>query len=132
MTVDSATGMTVQRLAEFGEAWHQKDLDKLLKFITDDCVYSASVGPEPGETFRGRDEVREGFARMLAYDTGAERHSDDAWIFGERGVALWSFGYKDDEGNAYEVKGIDLYTFVGDKISLKDAYRKTFPAPADE
>lgn len=130
MSIDSTTGMTLERLAEFGDAWHQKDLEKLLEFISDDCVYSASVGAEPGETFRGRDEVREGFAHMLAYDTGAERHSGEAWIFGDRGVALWAFGYEDDDGNAYEVKGIDLYAFAGDKISLKDAYRKTFPVAA--
>ena len=52
-------------LQSFGAAWDAKDLDKLMSFVTEDCVYSASIGPEPGQTFRGRDAVRAGFAAML-------------------------------------------------------------------
>lgn len=126
--MEAATAMTVDRLAEFAAAWAAQDLDKLLEFVTDDCVYSASVGPEPGETFRGRREVRDGFARMLAHDAEAERHAGESWIFGDRGVSLWSFSYEDEQGATFDVKGIDLYEFAGDKIRLKDAYRKTWPA----
>src|SRR6266508_1229271 len=101
--MDTSTNMTVERLAEFGEAWHRKDLEKLLELITDDCVYSASVGPDPGETFSGRNEVRNGFARMLAYDTGAERHGGQSWVFGDHGVSLWSFAYADEQSQRFEV-----------------------------
>jgi hypothetical protein len=68
---------------------------------------------------------------MLAYDAGAERHGGQTWVFGDHGVSLWSFAYEDDQGRELEVKGIDLYEFAGDRIRLKDAYRKTFPAGRD-
>lgn len=127
--METATGMTVERLGEFAEAWRDKNLERLLEFVTDDCVYSASVGPEPGETFRGRDEVRDGFARMLAHDAQADRRAGETWFFGDRAVSLWSFTYHDVDGGTFDVKGIDLYEFAGDRIKLKDAYRKTFPTP---
>lgn len=69
---------------------------------------------------------------MLAYDTGAERHDGQTWIFGDRGVSTWSFVHDDERGRAFEVKDIDLYEFAGDRIRLKDAYRKTFPAPRSD
>ena len=40
--------MTVERLAEFGAAWRAADVDRLMSFITGDCVFRASVGAEPG------------------------------------------------------------------------------------
>jgi len=117
--------MTLERLAAFGEAWRRKDVDALMEFVADDVVYRTSVGPEPGETLRGRDEVRGGFVRMLAHDAGAEAHGGPAWIFGDRGVGLWSY-VEERDGRRIEVEGIDLFEFEGDKIRLKDAYRKTY------
>jgi len=125
---DTSTKRITDRLAAFGAAWHRKDVEQLLECVTDDCVYSASVGPEPGATFRGKGELREGFVRMLAHDSAAERHEGQSWVFGDHVVSLWSFVYRDEQGRASEVKGIDLFEFAGDKIRLKDAYRKTFPA----
>lgn len=122
--------MTVERLSEFGDAWRRKDVDALMQFVTDDVVYSASVGPEPGETFRGRDAVRRGFAQMLAHDDAAEAREGGVWLFGDRAVGLWSYVYDGADGAKVEVCGIDLYEFAGDKIRLKDAYRKTFDAEA--
>lgn len=61
-------------------------------FVTDDCVYSASVGPEPGRTWVGADQVREGFAVMLSHDGGQERHDEgEPLIVGSRGAATWAF-----------------------------------------
>lgn len=119
--------MTQDRLAEFGAAWAAGDVDALMGFVSDDVVYSASVGPEPGETFRGRQEVRAGFASMIAHDAGAEARSGRTWILGDVGVALWSY-VSDVDGREVEVKGIDLFEFDGDRIRLKDAYRKTTAA----
>lgn len=42
-------------LVKFGEAWTGKNLDALMSLVTDDCIYAASVGPEPGETFDRHD-----------------------------------------------------------------------------
>jgi SnoaL-like domain len=117
--------MTLDRLSDFGEAWRSKDIDRLMSFMTDDCVFGASVGEEPGTTFYGRDEVRRGFELMLAHDAGAEAHGGFAFIAGDRGASQWSYSYKSAAGGTIHVHGCDLYEFVGDRIRVKDAYRKT-------
>lgn len=117
-------GMTLERLAEFGAAWRKKDLDLLMEFMTDDCVFRASVGVEPGTTFRGRDEVRRGFALMLAYDEGYESQGGDAFIAGDRGASQWSYTRTDEDGRVDVVHGCDFFAFDGDRIRVKDAYRR--------
>src|SRR5215468_11622321 len=90
--------MTVGRLADFGAAWRAGDVDRLMSFMTGDCVFRASVGIEPGTVFQGRDEVRRGFELMLAYDEGAEAHGGSAFIAGDRGASRWSYHYTTADG----------------------------------
>jgi hypothetical protein len=118
--------MTPERLAEFGVAWRDKDLDRLMEFMTDNCVFRASVGVEPGTTFRGRDEVRRGFALMLAYDAGFESQGGTAFIVGDRGASQWSYARTDEHGQVQRVDGCDLFEFEGDRIRVKDAYRRVY------
>ena len=117
--------MTVERLREFGAAWGRGDVDALMSYMTDDCVYSASVGPEPGKTYVGREAVRAGFEELLAFDAGGESREGEAWVHGDRGVAEWSYVHTGDDGATIETKGCDLFRFEGDLIAVKDAYRKT-------
>ena len=118
--------MTLQRLQRFSAAWTDGDLGALMSFMTEDCVYYASVGPEPGSTYRGRDEVRRGFAAVLAYDRGRERRDGTAFITGDVGVAEWSFYDGDPDGSGRLIRGCDIFEFAGDKIRKKDAFRKVF------
>lgn len=99
--------MTIERLGQFGAAWACGDLDALMGFVTDDCVYLASVGPEPGTTYRGRDQVRRGFAAMLAYDRGRERQEGTAVVAGDRGFAEWSFTETTTDGGRRMIRGCD-------------------------
>jgi ketosteroid isomerase-like protein len=122
--------MTAERLRQFGVAWARAALDALMGFVTDDCIYLASVGPEPGTTYRGREEVRRGFAAMLAYDRGRERQAGMVVVTGDMGFAKWSFT-ETTAGGGRLIRGCDLFQFRDDRISKKDAYRKllgTVPA----
>jgi ketosteroid isomerase-like protein len=112
-----------ERLRAFGRAWADKDVDKLMSFMTDDCVYLASVGQEPGTTYRGPEEVRRGFAEMLAFDTGMERRGGAISIAGDVGFAEWAFEERLPDGSRL-VRGCDIFEFAGDLIRKKDAFRK--------
>lgn len=124
MTAATSPSMTVERLRQFSAAWTAGDVDELMSFMTDDCVYHASVGPEPGSTYRGRDDVRRGFAAAIAYDQGRERHEGPAFVYGTLGVAEWAFQEKAPDGAGRLIRGCDIFEFAGDKIRKKDAFRK--------
>lgn len=116
--------MTLERLADFGDAWRRRDIDALMAFMTDDCEFRASVGPDPGSTFIGREAVRRGFELMLRYDAAAKGHGGHTFIDGNVGASQWSFQYRQDDGSIVDVRGCDIYEFAGDRIRVKDAYRK--------
>lgn len=127
--------MTLDRLADSGAAWRAGDVDRLMSFMTGDCVFGASAGTGPGTVFRGRDEVRRGFELMLAYDEGAGALGGLAFIAGGRGASQWACSSTTAGGTLIEVQGCDLYEFAGGLIRVKDAYRKvhgdiTVPVPA--
>ena len=113
-------------LAAFAAAWGRADVDTLMMLMTDDCIYKASIGPEPGMTYNGRDEVQRGFTAVLATESGGQPRSGRVWIVGDYAFAEWAYDEMDEAGQLVEINGIDLFHFVGDKIRLKDAYRKTY------
>jgi ketosteroid isomerase-like protein len=122
---DAANIMTPERLREFGDAWNRGDVDELMTYMTDDCVYSASVGPEPGRTFRGREQVRRGFSQMLAHDADGHPVAGPVVVAGDRGSAEWAYRFPRPDGTQMDVRGCDLFQFRGDLIVVKDAFRKT-------
>jgi ketosteroid isomerase-like protein len=114
-----------QRVRDFGDAWNCGDIDALMSMVADDCVFSASVGPEPGATFVGKTAVREGFMRMLEHDAHATPEPGDVHAFGTLVVATWGLSTP-HQGRCITVRGIDLFEFRQGMIIRKDAFRKTF------
>jgi ketosteroid isomerase-like protein len=101
------------------------DLETIMSFIADDCVYLASVGPEPGETFTGREAVRAGFARLLAHDSDGvaepgDMRAADNWV-----VSTWGFRKKRADGRSFVVRGCDVFELRDGLIVRKDSFRKT-------
>jgi hypothetical protein len=116
--------MTLERLRAFDDAWGRKDVGALMEFMTDDCEYDASVGPEPGVRYVGKDEVRRGFQTLLNHDAGSESLPGKLYVYGDRGVAEWFYKNTDEIGQSTVVRGCDLFEFVGNKIKVKNAFRK--------
>lgn len=110
---------------EFVAAWKRRDVDALMELMAEDCVYSASVGPEPGATFVGRDEVRVGFERLLAFDDGAEPEPGEVFACGERVVGLWGYTRRREDGRSVTVRGCDIFVVRDGLVVRKDAFRKT-------
>ena len=117
--------MTLARLEQFNDAWSRRAVDELMSFMTEDCIYEASVGPEPGRTFTGRAEVENGFRQMLLHDGDAESKGGRCAVMGDLGIAEWSY-IKMEDGRAIEVRGCDIFEFSGDRIRRKNAFRKVF------
>jgi ketosteroid isomerase-like protein len=119
--------MLEELIRTIGAAWGRGDLEALMRFVADDCVYSASVGPEPGETFTGKAAVRAGFITMLAHDRDSVSEPGEVHVFGDRAVSTWGYRRQDSSGRSILVRGCDLWLFRDGLIVRKDAFRKTYP-----
>jgi ketosteroid isomerase-like protein len=118
--------MTRELLAEFGEAWNRHDPDLLMEYMADDCSYQASFGPElAGKDYRGRDAVRDGFARFFELYPDGRFVDSEIWAFEDtRAACSWTFVATGADGAEQRVRGCDLFEFDGSKVKRKDAFRK--------
>jgi len=116
---------TTDVLQAFADAWNRHDIDALMSFMTDDCVFESSAGPDIcGTCYAGREAVRAGFAEVWTIFPDAHWGHARHWVQGERGVSEWTFTGTRADGSRVEVHGCDLFTFRDGKIALKDSYRK--------
>ncbi|HZM33900.1 MAG TPA: nuclear transport factor 2 family protein [Burkholderiales bacterium] len=125
------SGVSVEDLQAFADAWNRHDVDALMTFMTDNCVFESSAGPEAcGTRYAGRDAVRAGFAEV--WKTFPDAHWGNArhFVLGDRGVSEWIFTGTKTDGSRVEVHGCDLFTFRDGKIAVKNSYRKNRPAIA--
>lgn len=121
--VDTAT------LQAFADAWNRHDADALMSFMTEDCVFQASAGPDVcGTRYVGRESVRAGFAEVWATFPDAQWSHARHFVHGERGVSEWTFTGTRADGTRVEVEGCDLFSFRHGKILVKNSYRKNRPA----
>jgi hypothetical protein len=131
MTATSTSDrMTEERLSGFFEAWNKHDVERAVAFFTPDGMYLASWGPDDdGTVFRGIEEVRRGVQAFLErYPDG---HYADAKVLiaGDRGVATWTFSGTSAVDGPIRYRGADVFEFAGDRIRVKDAFRKERATP---
>jgi taurine dehydrogenase small subunit len=126
--VKDMSEVTTQSLQAFADAWNRHDVDALMSFMTDDCVFEASAGAEVcGARFEGRAAVRAAFAEVWATFPDAHWGNARHFVCGDRGVSEWIFTGTRGDGTRVEVHGCDLFRFRDGRISLKNSYRKNRP-----
>jgi steroid delta-isomerase-like uncharacterized protein len=117
--------VTTEDLQAFADAWNRHDVDALMSFMTHDCVFEASAGPDIcGARYSGREQVRAGFADVWKTFPDARWDHARHFVLGDRGVSEWTFSGTRSDGTRVEVHGCDLFTFRDGKIALKNSYRK--------
>ncbi len=117
--------VTIEVLERFADAWNRHDVDALMAFMAEDCVFEASAGPDMcGTRYVGREAVRTGFAEVWATFPDAHWGNARHFICGARRVSEWTFTGTHADGTHVEVHGCDLFTFRDGKIALKNSYRK--------
>jgi steroid delta-isomerase-like uncharacterized protein len=120
--------VTVATLQAFAEAFNRHDADALMGFMTDDCVFEASAGPDVcGASHVGARAVRAAFCDVWQTYPDAQWHAPRHFVSGDRGVSEWTFTGTRADGSRVEVHGCDVFTFRDGKIAVKNSYRKNRP-----
>ena len=118
--------MTTKDLeAFFDTGWNQHDVDFLMTFMADDCVFEGAAGSEVcGTRHAGRERVRGAFARVFEVFPDARFEQARHLVVGDRGLSEWIFTGTTADGKKVEVNGCDIFTFQNDKIAVKSSYFK--------
>jgi steroid delta-isomerase-like uncharacterized protein len=119
---------TVEFLEAFADAWNRHDVDDLMSFMTDDCIFESSGGENAGGTrYEGAEAVRKGYSKSWNDFPDAQWNNAHHFVQGDRGVSEWVFTGTNAAGKRSEVAGCDIFTFREGKILIKNSYRKNRP-----
>jgi steroid delta-isomerase-like uncharacterized protein len=124
--VVQSAGMTTETLQAFLEAFNAHDLDRIMSFFADDCVFESPRGPDPwGTRFTGLEEVRRGLGERFAGIPDVHYADDAHWVCGDHAVSKWLLTGTTVSGSTICVRGCDLFDISSDgKIQRKDSYWK--------
>jgi ketosteroid isomerase-like protein len=120
--------VTEATLAAFSAAWNRHDVDALMTFMHDDCVFQTAAGPDAwGTRHVGRAAVREAFAAAWAAVPDAQWLNGRHVVNGDFAVSQWTFTGTAHDGSRIEADGVDVFTLKDGKILVKNVFRKTRP-----
>jgi len=120
--------ITPAKLAEFSKAWNRHDIDALMSFMSDDCIFQTAAGPEAcGARHVGKAAVRTAFESAWLNFPDAQWINDRHFVQGDFGVSEWTFTGTSLDGTRVEADGVDIFTFKNGKIHLKNVFRKNRP-----
>jgi ketosteroid isomerase-like protein len=113
----------------FANAFNAHNADKIISYMTDDCIFEASAGTDvDGEKFVGKEAVKKAFEDIFKNYPDAKWINPQHFISGDRAVSEWTFTGTKPDGSKIEVTGCDLFTFRNGKIYIKNSYRKNRPS----
>jgi len=116
---------TVELLQGFLDAFNRHDLDAIMDYFADECVFYLPRGASPrGDRFVGKDDVRAGLAKRFSGIPDVHYGEDRHWVCGTAGVSEWTLTGTSLSGQRIEVRGVDLLEFAGGKITRKDSFWK--------
>jgi steroid delta-isomerase-like uncharacterized protein len=122
----AGTKMATPSLEALLDAFNAHDVDAIMAFFTEDCVFDMPRGPAPGgRRLTGKDEVRAGIQSRFDGIPDIHYGDDRHFTAGDRGVSEWTIRGTQADGEPIEVRGCDLFEFSGDgKIARKDSFWK--------
>src|SRR6185503_158053 len=83
---------TIAILEGFAAAFNAHDANKIVSYMTDDCVFEASAGPEvDGEKFVGKEAVKKAFENIFKSFPDAQWRGPHHFLSGNRAVSEWTF-----------------------------------------
>jgi len=117
--------MKKKRLEDYSNAWNEHDIDKIMEFMTADCVFETGSGTEKfGTRYEGYEAVRERFIEVWTDFPDVKFENAIHFSQGNYGCSEWTFVGTSKNGTKIELDGCDLFTFENGKIKSKRSYVK--------
>ena len=116
----------LETLRQVLDAFNRHDLDAIISYFAEDCVFDSPRGPDQrGTRFVGKSDVRRGLAARFEGIPDVHYGDDDHFACGRRGASEWTISGTTVGGDRIDVRGCDLWTFGEDgKLVRKDSFWK--------
>ncbi|MFC4625548.1 nuclear transport factor 2 family protein [Daeguia caeni] len=120
--------LTETDFSDLFDAFNRHDIDAIMAFFADDCVFYTIGGTEVyGTRLEGKDAIAKAFTGVWTQMPDAQWADHRHFVCGNRAVSEWTFRGTDSTGARIEAEGCDLFTHRDGKIIIKQAFRKQRP-----
>lgn len=110
-------------------AFNQHDADAVMACFTADAVFFTAAGPTAtGRRIEGEAAIRAAFVAVWTEMPDVRWTVRRSRVFDDGGLTEWLFTGTRADGTRLEAEGLDLFTFAGDRVASKSAFRKDCPA----
>ena len=125
MTDEEAAFPITEILRSFFTALNHQDLDTVMSFFAEDCVFETPRGRRPwGRRLHGIENVRRALDAQFGRIPDARYVEDEHWVCGSHGSSEWTLVGTKPNGDEVEFRGCDLWEFRGDRIVRRSSYWK--------
>ena len=115
-------------LSDLFEAFNRHDVEAIMTYFADDCVFDAVAGAEVyGTRFIGTEAIARAFSGVWAAMPDAHWDHHSHLVHGNRAVSEWIFTGTNEDGSRIEAQGADLFRLHDGRIIHKQAFRKNRP-----
>ncbi len=117
--------MNVSDLEQYSDAWNAHDIDTIMSFMSEDCVFETGGGSEKyGTRFTGYEAVRQRFIEVWTDIPDVTFVDALHFVQGNHGCSEWTFIGNHIDGSKIEMDGCDIFSFRDGKITSKRSYVK--------
>lgn len=110
--------------ARWLQAWTDKDVDRLVAFYADDCVYK---DPQTAAGLTGNAALRQYLTGLFASTPPMTYTPDETWPIPGGFCGRWYCEFE-HEGTKGRLRGFDLVILDGDRIAVNEVYVHQMPA----
>jgi steroid delta-isomerase-like uncharacterized protein len=122
-------------LQKYSDAWNAYDIDEIMTYMSEDCVFEIGGGSEKyGTRCQGQETVRKRFIDVWTDLPDVHFEGINHFVQDEHGCSEWTFTDTRSDGTktetetetetGTEIEGCDLFTFEAGKIKSKRSYVK--------
>ncbi len=106
-------------------AFNDHNAEAVMACFAPGAVFLTAAGPTAaGERIEGHAAIRAAFEAVWTAMPDVRWAVHATRVYPDGGLAEWLFAGTRADGARMEVEGVDLFSFVGDQVATKSAFRK--------
>lgn len=115
--------LTLAAVENFNLAFNNHDVDGVMNFMTEDCVFENTNPMPDGSRLEGATAIRQYWVKFFAANPDAHFEAEEVFATDNRCVVRWVY-HKTKDGKPWHLRGIDIFKVENGKVAEKLAYVK--------
>lgn len=115
---------TLEVVTRFNDALNARDVDTMMRLMTEDCVFENTDPPPDGAHYTGQAAVRAFWEGFFAGAAETRIEVEEIFASGDRCTMRWTYHWTDHHGQTGHIRGVDVYRLRDGLIAEKMSYVK--------